>query len=161
MRQLWRTLFLVAVLAGSASASKVEIQLQPSGLLMRGNEYLERGEIVKAKTMFERALRSDLTNRQRANAHNGMCVAHLREEAWVDAMTQCDRAIKLIPVNWRFYNNRGNVHFGLGQWHEAMDDYAQGLRLAPKSITLAKNIDLAKRRARLRGVTLRGPGDAS
>lgn len=132
----------ILLLAGQASASTLEIILQPSDLLRQGNAYLEIGETEKAKSILARALDSNLTSRQLANAHNSMCVALIREEAWQTAMSHCNAAIKIVPTNWRFHNNRGNVFFGLGQYDLAMENYEKGLRLAPKSITLATNIDM-------------------
>ncbi len=118
----------------------VEIILQPSDLIRRGNVYIEQGEIEKAKKTLSKALNSKLTSRQRANAHNGLCVVSIKEEEWGEAMRQCDAAIKINRVNWRFYNNRGNVYLGLGQLDLARENYQRGLRIAPKSRTLAINV---------------------
>ncbi len=130
------------LLANSAVADTVEIILQPSDLLQKGNQYIAHGEIQKAKKILTRAIESNLTSRQRANAHNSLCVANIKEEAWQDAMVHCDAAIELVPSNWRFHNNRGNVYFGLGQFDVAKQNYARGLKIAPKSMTLATNIEM-------------------
>ena len=131
---------LFAGLSGAATADMVEIILQPSDLIRRGNAYIEQGEIEKAKNTLSRALDSNLTSRQRANAHNSLCVVNIMEEAWNEAMHQCNAAIEMVPTNWRFYNNRGNIYLGLGQWDLARENYQRGLRIAPKSTTLATNV---------------------
>ena len=132
--------FLFACLSGAALAEMVEIILQPSDLLKRGNAYIEQGEIQKAKKALSRALETKLTPGQRANAHNSLCVANIKEEEWDAAMRQCNAAIKINRANWRFYNNRGNVYLGLGQLDLALKNYQRGLRIAPKSKALATNV---------------------
>lgn len=131
---------LLASLSVAATADAVEIILQPSDLIRRGNAYIEQGEIEKAKRTLLKALDSKLTSRQRANAHNSLCVANIKEENWDEAMRQCNAAIKISRINWRFYNNRGNVYLGLGQLDEARKNYQRGLAIAPNSRTLATNI---------------------
>ncbi len=131
---------LLVGLAHAAAADVVEIILQPSDLIRRGNSHIESGEIEKAKETLSRALRSSLTSLQRANAHNSLCVANIKEEAWDEAMRQCNAAIAITPSNWRFFNNRGNVYLGLGQLDLARENYQRGLRIAPKSKTLATNV---------------------
>lgn len=145
MKLLLSFLSLTLLVSANAAASKMEIVLQASDILRQANAHIESGDTMRAKKLLQRALKGDLTSTQRANAHNGLCVALLKEEAWYLAMDQCDQAIRMMPTNWRYYNNRGNVYFGLGEWKEAMEDYMRGLRFAPKSTTLAKNIALLKR----------------
>ncbi len=138
---------LLVGLSHAVSADMVEIILQPSSLIRRGNSYIESGEIEKAKETLSRALKSSLTSRQRANAHNSLCVANIKEEAWSEAMLQCDAAIEIAPTNWRFFNNRGNVYLGLGQLDQARESYRRGLRIAPKSKTLATNVAILEQYA--------------
>lgn len=138
---------LLVGLSHTVSADVVEIILQPSDLIRRGNSYIESGEIEKAKETLSRALKSSLTQGQRANAHNSLCVANIKEEAWSQAMRQCDAAIKIVPTNWRFFNNRGNIYLGLGQLDLARENYQRGLRIAPKSRTLATNVAILEKYA--------------
>lgn len=133
------------VFVAPAFADPFEIVLQPSELLRQGNSYLEAGEIDKAKKVLARALNSDLTEKQMANVHNSMCVAHIKEEAWQTALKHCDAAIKIVPTNWRFHNNRGNIHFGMRNYQQAMENYQKGLKIAPKSQTIAANIEMLQR----------------
>lgn len=137
---------LSAMVSSVAFANTTEIIIQPSELLRQGNQYLEKGEIEKAKKALMRALKTDLTDRQRATTMNSVCVAYLKEESWRKAEKFCDMAIDLFPMDWRFYNNRGNVYLGLGKIKAAIAQYEKGRKLAPSSSVLASNIDLAQSR---------------
>lgn len=139
---------LLVGFSGPVIADTVEIILQPSDLIRRGNAHIETGDLEKAKEALSRALETNLTSRQRANAHNSMCVANIKEEAWEEAMMHCNAAIKLTRTNWRFFNNRGNIYLGLGQLDLAMENYQRGLRIAPKSKTLAINIEILEQKVR-------------
>ncbi len=145
MKLLNRILLISVFLSwasGPTYASTVEIVLQSSQLLRQGNAYLQDGDIQKAKKILARALDSNLTNSQLANVHNSMCVAHIKEEDWNTAIEHCDAAISKVPTNWRFHNNLGNIYFGLGDYGLAMKSYRKGLSIAPRSITIAANIEM-------------------
>jgi tetratricopeptide (TPR) repeat protein len=137
---------LSAFVSSAASAIQTEIVIQQSELLRQGNTYLEKGEIDKAKKSLMRALKSNLTDRQRATTMNSLCVAHLKEESWRKAEKFCDKAIEIFPVDWRYYNNRGNVYLGLGKIKAAIEQYEKGLDLAPNSSVITSNIELANAR---------------
>lgn len=139
-------------------ANTFEIVLQPSSLLNKANDYLQVGDTEKAKLALERALETNLTDRQLANAHNSLCVAHIKEESWSIAMSHCDTAIKIVPTNWRFHNNLGNVQFGLGNYDLAMASYSKGLKIAPRSTTLATNIEMLESYTQARGIELSEQG---
>ncbi|WP_262693278.1 tetratricopeptide repeat protein [Kordiimonas aquimaris] len=139
-------LMFVSASTTGAWADVTKIILHPSDLIRRGNDHIKSGHISEARQAYERALKSNLTNAQQANAHNGLCIANIREEIWEDAIIHCDKAIDLAPHNWRYYNNRGNAYLGLGQYQDAMKEYEKGLQFAPKSRTIRKNIALAQSR---------------
>lgn len=145
------SLFLVLIfLVASAEASQannLEIILQPSDLIRRGNDNLKAGHIDDARLEYNRALKTNLTKPQQANAYNGLCIADIREELWEDAIKNCDKALELVPYNWRYYNNLGNVYLGLGDYEKAMQEYEKGLRFAPQSTTIRKNMALTQSRA--------------
>lgn len=140
-------LILLPVSFGTVQADNIEIILQPSDLIRRGNDHLKAGQIEDARLEYTRALKTNLTNPQQANAYNGLCIADIREELWEQAINHCDKAIELVPHNWRYYNNRGNVYLGLGEYEKAMQEYEEGLRFAPKSTTIRKNMALTQSRA--------------
>lgn len=156
--RLPRNILVCCMLLGvsaTALADPVEIVLQPSDLLRRGNDLIEVGDIEEAKKALSRALETNLTVRQRANTHNSLCVANIKEEAWDEAMKHCNAAINLTRTNWRFFNNRGNVYLGLGQLDLAMENYQRGLRIAPKSKALETNIAILEQKARKTKVRIR------
>ena len=47
------------------------------------------------------------------------------------ALEYFDKAIQLNPNNPNYFNNRGNVYYGLKQYESAKEDYTQAIRLAP------------------------------
>lgn len=143
---------LLMLWAVPAGANTFEIVLQPSELLRQGNSYLAQGDLEKAKKSLSRALEGNLTNSQFANVHNSLCVAYIREEHWSRAMSHCDTAIKKLPTNWRFHNNRGNIYFGLGHYSDAMISYKKGQQIAPKSTTIASNIKMLEDYVKRRGI---------
>lgn len=154
MKKTLVSLTLMLGVSIGAAANTFEIVLQPSELLRQGNNYLNEGDLEKAKLLLGRALQSNLTNSQLANVHNSLCVAHIKEEDWSRAMGHCDTAIKKLPTNWRFHNNRGNIYFGLGHYDEALNSYEKGRTIAPKSITIAENIKMLQDFTRRRGIKL-------
>lgn len=140
-------LLFLPIPVDTAYADPTHIILHPSDLIRRGNDHLKAGEITDARRNYVRALKTDLTAAQQANAYNGLCIADIREEQWDQAIEHCNTAIDLVPHNWRYYNNRGNVYLGLGEYEKAMQEYEKGLRFAPKSITIRKNMALTQSRA--------------
>ena len=159
MRLTYRPILALACLLGVAlpasadrsetdSMPKLEIILRASEFLRKGNELVIRGDAVGAREEYARALKGDLTVHQRARAYNGLCVTHIMEEEWSDALKQCNTAIRIAPNNWRFYNNRGNIFLETGEIDRAQEEYARGLELAPNSIVIRNNIKLADGRAR-------------
>ncbi|WP_417451990.1 tetratricopeptide repeat protein [Kordiimonas sp.] len=131
----------------SDAMPKLEIILRASENLRRGNELVIRGDALAAREVYARALRGTLTMLQRARAHNGLCVTYIMEEEWTDALKQCNTAISIAPNNWRFYNNRGNIFLETGEIARAQKEYARGLKLAPSSVVIRRNIELAEGRA--------------
>jgi tetratricopeptide (TPR) repeat protein len=151
MRTTFRYLLAtVAALAisGMANAYTYNIVLKASDLLKKGREMIQVGNTEQAREIFTAALDRDLTDWQRARAHNGMCVALIMEEAWTDALDHCNTAIRIVPNNWRFYNNRGNIYLETGEIDMALEEYRRGLAMAPESYVIKRNIELADLRSK-------------
>lgn len=142
--------FTLSVLSPSFSSVQAqavyELKFSTPQLLQKGHELLNEGDNIEAKKVYEKALKQDLTDSQTANAHNGLCVVYIMEEIWETAMDHCNRAIRLYPQNWRFYNNRGNIFLETGMLEKAISEYERGLKLSPSSDILKKNLDLAQAR---------------
>lgn len=140
--------FCAVALSGVASAYTYSIVLKASELLKSGREMIQIGDTEQARAAFSVALKKrDLTGWQKARAHNGMCVAYIMDEAWSDALEHCNAAIRIVPNNWRFYNNRGNIYLETGEIGMAMEEYERGLAMAPKSYVIRRNMELAEVRA--------------
>lgn len=127
----------------SESAMKFEIVVKASESLARAHDLILVGDSAGARKIYERTLDNNLTTVQRARVHNGLCVTYIMDEEWESAMKHCDTAIRIVPNNWRFYNNRGNIYLETGDYDSAYEQYQEGLRFAPKSMIIQHNIDLA------------------
>lgn len=150
MRNTFRCLIAAgcSLLASSlANAYTYHIVLKTSDLLKKGRELIQIGESVEARHAFSVALKRQLTDWQRARAHNGVCVSYIMEEGWSDALEHCNAAIRIVPNNWRFYNNRGNIFLETGDIAKAMEEYQRGLEMAPRSLIIKRNMELAEVRA--------------
>jgi len=150
MRNTFRCLVAAGctLLASSlANAYTYHIVLKTSDLLKKGRELIQTGESVEARQAFTVALKRNLTDWQRARAHNGVCVSYIMEEEWSDALEHCNAAIRIVPNNWRFYNNRGNIYLETGEIARAMEEYRRGLDMAPASLVIKRNMELAEVRA--------------
>ncbi|GHF13114.1 hypothetical protein GCM10017044_03870 [Kordiimonas sediminis] len=141
----------LAMTATPAYAYTYDIVLQPSELINKGNYLVQIGESEQARDLYYRALKSSLSFNQEARVYNSLCATYIMDEDWDDALENCNRAIKMVPNNWRFYNNRGNIYLEIGDVERAMEEYKRGLKLAPQSQTIQYNIALAKTRAETKG----------
>lgn len=130
----------------SSAQSIFELKFSSPQLLQKGRALLEEGDSLGAKKIYERALKTDLTGLQTARAHNGLCVAFIMEEIWQTALDHCNKAIRIYPQNWRFYNNRGNIFLETGMLKEAISEYEKGLKFSPKSDIIKNNLSLAQTR---------------
>ncbi|WP_417462727.1 tetratricopeptide repeat protein [Kordiimonas sp.] len=127
----------------SESAMKFEVLMRASTSLERAHGLILTGDSAGARKIYLRTLNNDLTTMQAARVHNGLCVTYIMDEEWENAMKHCDAAIRIVPNNWRFYNNRGNIYLETGDFDRAYEQYKEGLRFAPKSMIIQHNIDLA------------------
>ena len=144
----------IAVLAlvmatATAKAHVISIDIHPSKTISQAKFYISTGETDRARAAANRALSSDLTVRQSSQAHNVLCVSYFMDEYWDEALQHCNKAISISARNWRFYNNKGNIFLETGQYEKALEEYKHGLSLAPNSITIQHNIELARTRAGL------------
>lgn len=142
---------LWAGLPAPASAHVVDVVLAPSSLLTKGNEAITLGNSESARDYYRTALRSRLTDRQRSLAYNGLCVSFIMEERWSEAMAECNRAIRLRPNNWRFYNNRGNIFLEQGDFAKAREEYERGLDIAPQAEVIIRNMSIVELRENAKG----------
>ncbi|UTW55294.1 tetratricopeptide repeat protein [Kordiimonas sp. SCSIO 12610] len=130
-----------------ASAQAVyELKFNSPQLLQKGQQLLKEGDTVGAQRVYKKVLKSNLTTFQTARAHNGLCVAFIIEEVWQTALEHCDKAIRIYPQNWRFYNNRGNIFLETGMLKQAISEYEKGLKFSPRSNIIKNNLDIAQAR---------------
>ena len=131
---------------GIETGPKLEVIFQTPDILRQAREAIIYGEVEKARELYGRALTRDLSENQRARSHNGMCVVHILERAFDDALEHCNMAIRIRPNDWRFYNNRGNIYLETGALEAAIGEYERGLKLSPQSEVIRRNLALANNR---------------
>lgn len=130
--------------ATPVSAHELNIILNNSGMLNRARQLMVEGNVPEARKIYEEALQRDLEDNERAKVHNGLCVSYIMDEQWGLALEQCNAAINLVPNNWRFYNNRGNIFLQTGDLDRAKAEYARAIRMSPQSYVPKRNMEIAE-----------------
>lgn len=95
-----------------------------------GGYFMQRYEIGRAATYFERALASDPND---APAWNGIGIARQLDGKLADAATAFDRAIALQPDYALALFNLASVQSALGQRERAVATLRRGLALQPRN----------------------------
>lgn len=132
--------------AAVSAQAVFELQFSSPELLRKGQKLLRAGDSLGAQRVYKKVLKSNLTDFQTARAHNGLCVAFIIEEIWQTALEHCNKAIRIYPQNWRFYNNRGNIFLETGMLEQAISEYEKGLKFSPRSDIIKNNLSIAQTR---------------
>jgi Flp pilus assembly protein TadD len=89
---------------------------------------------------------------ERYFALNSLCVALTRQRNFDEAISACDRAIRVVPERWSAINSRGTANFAAGRFAAALSDYRRALAVAPDDAavraTIEHNIELAEARSK-------------
>jgi len=97
----------------------------------RGGVYVEKGELDKAMSDAEAAVRL-APNYFRGYQVRGRIYRHRKQ---LDrALQEFGRALQLAPQFAQLYNNRGNVFTDKGQPRLAIQDFTEAIRRAPKAL---------------------------
>ena len=141
-------LFLTLSVSGFSAQAQHQLVLvfSSSNTLEKGKAALENGEIEKAISLLNSALRNKLSPQDDYSANNDLCVAYYLSENFEEAMKKCNRAIRNTSNKWVAYNNRGNVYLASGKYNLAIADYEKGLQLKPSSEVLSTNLQIAHHR---------------
>jgi tetratricopeptide (TPR) repeat protein len=101
----------------------------PVALYNRGVFYFNLGEYDHAIADYSRAIELDPTQ---GLAYNNRCLARaVAGKDLVDALADCDRALKLMPTNTDVRNTRGLVYLKLGDPAIAAAEYDLALAADP------------------------------
>ena len=143
---------VMAMIAGAmtlvpdvAASYTYEIELHNSRFVVRGRNFLKKGNINAAIKQYEMGLKGGLGSSDLQDAHNDLCVAYYFLAEYEKALEHCDSAIKLVSNHWVHYNNRANIFLMQGNLERAKRDYTRALKLHPNSDVIKKNIALADR----------------
>lgn len=120
--------------------------------LNNGARAIDNNEVAKGVELSREAIDSDTLNPfQKAKAYNNICVGFFKLKLYEEALKNCDTAVSLSSSNWTYYNNRGGVRWGLGQYDAAIADYMKALEFNPKSERVQQNLSLAYKH-KMRGI---------
>lgn len=113
----------------------------------RGNHYYKKGQLGKAKSAYESALKSDPKSGVIAfNLGN----AYYREESFDKSLENYTTASvneKSMPLKARAYYNVGNAYVRKNQTDKAVESYRQALRLNPGDEDAKFNLELLKKKS--------------
>jgi tetratricopeptide (TPR) repeat protein len=97
----------------------------------------------EAVNLANEALRSgEVTLDNLPALYNNLCIGLTGQRRFQDAITACDKALDMKPREWKFYNNRANVYFYLGQFGRALAEYYKAVTFNPANGILMSNINL-------------------
>lgn len=138
---------LVAVILLAISGNSYALETSPAaGFVNEGARAVDRGDFLKGFELSTRALESrELSPRNTAAALNNLCIALTGLQRTGEALDACNRAIRLEPGRWSFYNNRANVYFWMGEYDRALSEYTKALSIRPDEEILQNNIAIIVR----------------
>jgi predicted Zn-dependent protease len=93
------------------------------------------GDVPQARKYLEMAVHQDAAN---AVAWNNLAYVLLKvpNPPLEDALNAANKALALVPDDFRFRQSRGEVLVKLGRWKEAVDDLEYALNGAPDATTI-------------------------
>lgn len=132
-------------LGTSAASKSSSTTIGPeNAFLADGSLALLSGDYLEGVRLTEIGLKMARTNDERSAAYSNLCAGHIRLEQFELALSQCDKALELKPLQWRAHSNRANVLLNLGRLEEAEAAVEQGLSIRPNSGTLLRVLDAAR-----------------
>lgn len=127
----------------AAGESSTLIWLSPSSKVAEGAYLIDQGKTERGMELTLEALEEKLMPHDRAAALNNLCTAELSLRRLRDAIGHCTTAISIRGSLWQGYNNRGNAHYLLGNYDEAITDYNRALLIRPDLRVIEYNLTLA------------------
>ena len=125
----WRHQVIVLSVAGSAAI-----------VLCMALTRQELGYWQDSEALFRHALAVTENNYL---AHYNLAVALDKKGKNVEAISQYQEAIRLVPGYAAFHNNLGNALYKKGQIDEAFSEYREAIRLKPDHATFHNNLGIA------------------
>ncbi|WP_162139684.1 tetratricopeptide repeat protein [Kordiimonas gwangyangensis] len=119
----------------AAQADPTTYHLSQDRYIASGNAALEEGRLEDALTSFRKAVKKNITARERTVTLNSICAVENilgNAEAAVEA---CDAAIAADDGYWKAYVNRGNARAALGNHEGAIEDYCRANDISPSQVS--------------------------
>jgi tetratricopeptide (TPR) repeat protein len=153
MVPLLRTFVLAAAaatcLAGPAPAQMFSVG---NGLVNDAAHELDRGRWDRGVELVQQAFRSgELMPSNVPAAYNNLCIGLTGQRKFDEAIAACNKAVDLRPREWKFYNNRANIFFYLGQFDRALAEYYKAMTFSPGDNVLMTNIGISLKYRRVYG----------
>lgn len=145
MRTSRNCLLACVLLAAGAHASETTLTLLGAQAdLEAAATALAVRDYARVLRLTRRGLQSEMSVLNRAGALSNLCAALVGLRRHGEAVTECNRAIGLLPGHWQAYNNRALAYLGLGWVEAARRDVRRGLALNPDAGPLQEVSELAK-----------------
>lgn len=147
MRAMAGLIAVILLAIPALSGRSFALDTSPAaGFVNEGARAVDRGDFLKGYELSTRALESrELSPRNTAAALNNLCIALTGLQRTGEALDACNRAIRLEPGRWSFYNNRANVYFWMGEYDRALSEYTKALSIRPDEDILQNNIAIIVR----------------
>lgn len=146
-RGRWIRLLMAAlscsVLALNAIADELQTNktvIGPTNVLVAdGVAALQGGDAETALPLLLKGLQQVSGDRNFVITLSNICAAYVVLEQYSNAVTYCNKALKMRPEFWRAMNNRALAHLGAGRYSMARADIDAGLALSPNARSLNKS----------------------
>jgi tetratricopeptide (TPR) repeat protein len=115
-----------SIKAGDVQVSRTELSIKE--IVLKGNEYFDKGRFFIALGYYEEAIRID-PNYAPAWGNKGNILLNLGKHN--EAIECYDEVIRINPNDFLAWNNKGNALNNLGKHNEAIDYYDRAIKLNP------------------------------
>jgi len=144
--------FFLTIYVGTVAAS-AQMFSRGNGLVNEAAHALNRDNWDRGVALARQALKSgELTPNNIPAALNNLCIGLTGQKKYLEAMKNCNAAIKRKPREWIFYNNRANIYFFERKFDRALSDYYKALTFSRGDSVLLTNISLTLRHRKQFGI---------
>ena len=120
-----------------------------------------RNHFDRAVDLLNQAFHSgDISVMNLPAAYNNLCIGLTGQHKFQEAFDACNHAVDLQPREWKFYNNRANIYFFLGQYDRALAEYYKAMTFSHGDTVLMTNIGITLRHRRVFGSSPGRPNDS-
>lgn len=110
---------IMAIFAGITHTPVAAEALTSNDYRLRGNDKYENDDVDGAYIDWQKALELDPNS---ARANNNICLMHLNKAENINALSFCDKAIRIDSTLGVAYENRMQVNYYLDKYHQCIND---------------------------------------